>query len=35
MKRHPSRSRGICCAYGIDAGLRDPSGNQMRMVQAT
>jgi predicted enzyme related to lactoylglutathione lyase len=21
--------------YGIDAGLRDPSGNQIRMVQAT
>jgi predicted enzyme related to lactoylglutathione lyase len=21
--------------YGIDAGFRDPSGNQMRMVQAS
>ena len=21
--------------YGIDAGFRDPSGNQMRMVQST
>jgi catechol 2,3-dioxygenase-like lactoylglutathione lyase family enzyme len=36
------RSRGVEFSeepterpYGIDAGLRDPSGNQIRMVQAT